>query len=54
MDNASVSPDSSAATKSAAPAPSPEGGNLSSNDATEGETMSDSDGVAEPAAKKVN
>jgi hypothetical protein len=48
-----VSPDSTAATKSAAPAPSPEGGTVSSNDAAEGEAMSDIDGVAEPAAKKI-
>jgi hypothetical protein len=48
-----VSRDSTAATKSVAPAPSPEGGTLSSNDAAEGEAMSDSDGVAEPAVKKV-
>jgi CRISPR/Cas system-associated exonuclease Cas4 (RecB family) len=48
-----VSPDSIAATKSATPAQSPEEGTLSSNDAAEGEALSDSDGVAEPAAKKV-
>jgi hypothetical protein len=48
-----VNPDSTAATKSAAPAPSPEWGILSSNDAAEGEAMSDSEGIAEPVAKKV-
>jgi hypothetical protein len=48
-----VNPDSAAATKLAAPAPSPEGGTISSNNAGEGEAMSDSNGVAEPAAKKV-
>jgi hypothetical protein len=48
-----VRPDSTAATKSAAPAPSPEMGTISSNGVAEGEAMSDSDGVAEPAAKKV-
>jgi hypothetical protein len=48
-----VSLDSTAATKSAVPAPSPEGGALSFNDAAEGEAMSDSEGVAEPAANKV-
>jgi hypothetical protein len=48
-----VSADATAATKSVAPAPSPERGALSSNDAAEGEAMSDSDGVAEPAGKKV-
>jgi hypothetical protein len=48
-----ISPDFTAATKWAAPASSPEGGTLSSNDAAEGEAMSDSDGVAKPAAKKV-
>jgi hypothetical protein len=46
-----VSPHSSAATKSSAPAPSPEGGILSSTDAPESEAMSDSDSVAEPAEK---
>jgi hypothetical protein len=53
MDAASVSPDSTAATKSAAPAPAPERGTLSSTDAAKEEAMSESDGVAEPAAKKV-
>jgi hypothetical protein len=53
MDAASVSPDSTAATKLAAPAPAPERETLSSTDASKGESMSESDGVAEPAAKKV-
>jgi hypothetical protein len=48
-----VSSDFTATTTSAASAPSPEEGTLSSNDAGECESMSEIDGVAEPAAKKV-